>query len=280
MFFKNCLLFNPAIQQLAQHIIQCTEWPTVDDYNQWLKIINSSPISETGKPIQFVPQADRNDVFTEQYEPRIYLTGEVQTRSQNWHDFFNALIWISFPKLKATLNAKQFKYIKQRWEISNARAPIENALTLFDEGGAIIVATDDDLISLLQKFNWQELLYHKRNEFTEKAQVIIFGHSLYEKALNPYVGITGNAVIVKAKPDFLKLSLTDQLAQLDTFLAKKFDDEHWILDTHPFQPIPILGIPGWHEANDNIKFYENQDYFRIQGKKKIIMPVELSKEPL
>ncbi|MBL8391935.1 MAG: DUF3025 domain-containing protein, partial [Candidatus Accumulibacter sp.] len=50
-----------------------------------------------GRRIAFVaPPADGLD-----YETRIWLTGEVATRPDNWHDFFNALVWFAFPNTKA-----------------------------------------------------------------------------------------------------------------------------------------------------------------------------------
>lgn len=274
-FFENKLLFNPVVEPWQTIIANCAEWPTAQDYNYWLTLSNRTIVSAANKPIKFVPQASQPEMFEKHYEPRIYLKGEVSTRAQNWHDFFNALVWITFPKLKARLNAKQYKYIKQRWKISNLRTTIENALTLFDEGGFIVASSDDNLIRLLQDFSWQDLFYHKRAEFVERMRVIIFGHALYEKALNPYIGITGNAVIVKTDVDFLKKDLEKQIVQLDELLTKQFDNEEWITSTHPFQPLPILGVPGWHEANNNVKFYENHDYFRGKGKRKTVPIVEL-----
>jgi hypothetical protein len=39
------------------------------------------------------------------YECRIWETGEVETRPDNWHDFFNALVWLSFPQTKIAVSA-------------------------------------------------------------------------------------------------------------------------------------------------------------------------------
>ena len=49
-------------------------------------------LAPNGRRIRFVPpQADGLA-----YECRIRDTGEVETRPDNWHDFFNALVWLSF----------------------------------------------------------------------------------------------------------------------------------------------------------------------------------------
>ena len=36
-----------------------------------------------------------------EYESRIAETGEIATRENNWHDLFNALVWLSFPAPRA-----------------------------------------------------------------------------------------------------------------------------------------------------------------------------------
>jgi hypothetical protein len=47
----------------------------------------------SGRRLSFIaPQGDGVD-----YEMRIWARGEVETRPANWHDFFNALVWLSFP---------------------------------------------------------------------------------------------------------------------------------------------------------------------------------------
>ena len=41
----------------------------------------------------------------ESYECRIYLRGEMQYRKREWHDFFNLLAWLAYPRTKRALNA-------------------------------------------------------------------------------------------------------------------------------------------------------------------------------
>src|SRR5947209_15208983 len=57
-----------------------------------------------GLPLRFVaPQADSAQAG---YEMRIATSGEIPTRLENWHDLFNALAWITYPRAKARLNAQ------------------------------------------------------------------------------------------------------------------------------------------------------------------------------
>ena len=54
-----------------------------------------------GQPIRFVPSTELDDSA---YEQRIYTTGRVSTRPDNWHDLFNALVWVRFPNIKTAMN--------------------------------------------------------------------------------------------------------------------------------------------------------------------------------
>ena len=54
-----------------------------------LERLNGLVSTESGKPVRFVPPR-KKDTY---YEIRVYETGEVETRPDNWHDYFNALAW-------------------------------------------------------------------------------------------------------------------------------------------------------------------------------------------
>jgi acyl-coenzyme A thioesterase PaaI-like protein len=43
----------------------------------------------------------------------ISRTGEVPTRSHNWHDWFNALAWLAWPHSKEALNARHVRAIRR-----------------------------------------------------------------------------------------------------------------------------------------------------------------------
>src|SRR4030095_4801351 len=45
--------------------------------------------TENGNPVRFVPPGAK-DAY---YELKVFRTGEVETRPDNQHDFFNALAW-------------------------------------------------------------------------------------------------------------------------------------------------------------------------------------------
>jgi hypothetical protein len=125
-----------------------------------------------------------------------------------------------------------------------------------------VAAADPALVALLTGFQWKELFWQRRAEARVSMRFYLFGHALYEKALEPFVGVTGRAVIVSVERGFMDLSLAQQLTELDLRLARALDDATKFLAPRNLAPIPILGVPGWCEDNALERFYDNTDYFR------------------
>jgi hypothetical protein len=201
--------------------------------------------------ITFVPQQPKSDAFSESYEPRIYLKGEVQTREDNWHDFFNALMWHRFPLAKKVINRLQYQLQKSRHP-NKQRLPAENMLTLFDENGAIVLARDPALLDLIRGHHWHELFWQRREQIKRDLKVCGFGHALYEKAVHPYLGLTAKCL----------LFVDPQCESIDAFVAGFLADKGHTLRTADLSPLPILGLPGWWPENTDEAFYKNEGYFR------------------
>jgi hypothetical protein len=77
------------------------------------------------------------------YERTVYDRGEVPTRADSWHDFFNALVWCALPLTKAALNERQCVAPRFATDADVLRAQTrtreQDRLAMFDEGGAVIV---------------------------------------------------------------------------------------------------------------------------------------------
>ena len=263
-------LFFPLQSQAA--LLSCNRdcWPSLDDFQNLLANQNASLKSLNGAKIRFIPQASKPLHWQDDYEPRIFLKGEVQTRLENWHDFFQVLVWATFPKTKAILNAKHYQAIRHRKETnpdSKQRTPVENALTQFDECGAIVVSSDNDLLDLIREFRWKEVFWQHRNILKDQLQCFVFGHAIYEKALKPYIGLTAHSALFTVSADFFHWPLVTQLEYLDKTTAQMFDEDQYPTPKH-FQPFPLLGMPGWDENNEIEAYYDNKDYFRPRRKVK------------
>ena len=199
--------------------------------------------TESGRPVRFV-QPGEKDAY---YEIKVYETGRVETRPESLHDYFNALAWLAFPLTKARLNAMHAAEIPRE---RGRRGRLRDLLTIFDEGGAIVQSDDAHLISLLEGFEWKKLFWENRERVVRSMRIVVFGHAVLEKALEPWPGITCKAIVVhpRAQPD---RAARDWLAGLAPDASPRL-----------MPPLPIFGFPGWHAENTRAAFYDDTRYFR------------------
>ena len=215
-----------------------------------------------GAPIAFVPAAAvRADAFEAQYEIRIYREGAVPTRADSWHDLFNALAWIAFPRTKATINRLHHEEMTRRRGQSQ-RGTARDVLTLFDEGGVIAACADASLAQLLADFRFKALFWDRRADAIASLRFRVFGHAIHEKALAPYKGVTAKMLIVEATAAELALSDEALDALVDARAAAYFSRPDALASTRALHPLPILGIPGWTDANASEAFYDDPAVFR------------------
>ncbi|MBI3228984.1 MAG: DUF3025 domain-containing protein [Burkholderiales bacterium] len=219
-----------------------------------------------GLPLQFVEQACLPSGCA--YESFIFEQGQVPTRD-NLHDFFNALVWLSFPQIKKELNRLQAAHIRLHG-VGQQRGALRDAATLFDENAALLLVADDvagqALAYALQQHQWQEFF----PRFTASAQLYLFGHALMEKLVQPYKAITAHSWLVPAPPSVLQQAPAQQMAWLDSHIAAQLQQAAPVPAN--FQPLPIAGIPGWWAGQDQA-FYDDVSVFRPARKNRVsVMP--------
>lgn len=204
------------------------------------------------------------------YEAHIGQYQKIPTRD-NLHDWFGACIWQAFPKTKALLNAKHLHHIHHN-NSDNKRNRVRDTITVFDENGAVLVVSDDDIgdniAMALIRFDWQSCLikhraywYHPTNTANTKAKVFIFGHALLEQLINPYKSLCSHTFIIKTNSSFFNLPIDKQLVLLDNNLSIEMD--RFLEDTvtpRQLNPLPILGVPYFWD-NDNPQFYDDPFVF-------------------
>ena len=198
------------------------------------------------------------------YEMYIYTCGGIPTRP-NLHDFFNALIWLCFPRTKMALNHLHAKTILR--EGHGMRTRHRDLATLFDENGFILISGDVKIHAALQSANWSALFLQHRDLWSHNIHIFPFGHALLEKLLTPYKAITAHCLSLTAQQYFNAPQMMEVLAsspplmQVDQMLAPT-------LMTHlqakmRFYPLPVMGIPGWYEGTcQSPDFYQDTSVFR------------------
>ncbi len=212
-------------------------------------------------PIRFALQADLPPDTA--YETFISNTGCIPTRD-NLHDFFNALVWLTFPRIKVQLNLLQALEIERvaTQSAMPSRGKLRDAATIFDENAALLVTSNQALVSALHAHEWQDVFVARRTEFTQTCEVFLFGHALMEKLLAPYKAITGHAWVVALDADLASIDLAEQCNVIDAAVAQQLAHG---LSTADFSPLPVLGVPGWWAGQDEA-FYQDASVFRPKRK--------------
>ena len=195
----------------------------------------SSPALAAG-PLCFVaPEALPAGVA---YEAFIARTAGVPTR-HNLHDFFNGLVWLTWPALKRRLHEIQARQIAQLG-VSGTRGAVRDAVTLFDENGALFEAPRTLQQALIER-DWLGLFLTHREQWRQ-ARFVIVGHALLEQLVQPRKPLCAHVWL-------------NELAGQGAFDASD-------LQPKPFAPLPVLGVPGWWAANAEPAFYADPAVFR------------------
>jgi hypothetical protein len=233
-----------------------------------------------GLPVRFTAEAPAEGMA---YEARIHRDGLVHTRAGEggWHDLFNALIWLAWPRTKAALNALQADEIA-RHGVGGRRGGLRDAATLFDENGVLVTMPPGAWCDAWSRHDWPALFVSGRARWLS-APPLILGHALLDKLRAPYKAVCGHAWLLEVgamsaeaidapgAPSGPEVPLApDRLAALDARLAAALSAG--ALASGRFRPLPVLGVPGWWPANQDPVFYDDAAVFRPLPQRNAITP--------
>lgn len=232
-------VFDPVRPWLDQ--LPRLEWPSVDRLDALAA--EARVTTRSGHAVRFVPPGQADPY----YEVHLSATGEVHTRAQNWHDLFNALAWLAFPKAKAHINAMHAAQIPKE---SGMRGKLRDMLTLFDEGGAIIACANPELEALVRQHRWKELFWARRTDVLAGFRIHVLGHALLEMALRPRPGLTCKVIFIgpEEEPDAAAAHWLEAHDETGT--------------TRDLVSLPVFGYPGWLPGSGEAAFYDDDRYFR------------------
>ena len=231
--------------------------PTVAALNALLSEV--TPSSGGGTPIRFSPP----DPSIDSYEAHIFATGEVPTRTHDWHDAFNALAWCAWPRSKACCNRLHIEEIQSRTKAALAgRGPIRDALTQFDECGIVVVSSAPEIPALLAAHEWEEVFWRRRPALQDSTRFLVFGHGSWDQLRTPFFGLCAKALYRVVAPDWHALDERARLADTDAWLAQELSTQRQSLSPRTFSPLPLLGIPGLTPASETADYYRDTRQFR------------------
>jgi hypothetical protein len=211
--------------------------------------------THTDRPISFVPAEQlpaRDELLG--YEQEIGRTGRVSTRENSVHDLCNALVWATFPRLKASLN---FRHLAAPTVTgSGRRGPVRDAITGFDECGAIVLSPDREALSSLARHDWPTLFGPAGGRWPTDLAVVIVGHGTLEMFWSPYKAMTVRCLLLESDLNPADFSAVDRLAAA-TWQAPGAIDK-----PSDLCPLPVMGIPGWWPGEVTDDFWADRDVFR------------------
>jgi len=224
--------------------------------------------TESGQSIRFVPSTELDDGA---YEQRIFTTGQVSTRPDNWHDLFNALVWMRFPRIKIAMNTLHFHSWSE--QASGGRGRVRDALTLFDECGVIVFSRHLEFLNALTERRWTDAFL--ADDFKTRVQISISGHAMLEKYLAPYKSMTAKALLVHVDADFPELSRQEMLTCLDKEISKHMLAGMLMTEPACLTPLPLAGVPGWWPEDEQGEdlFYDDPTVFRPPPTSLVPVPV-------
>jgi hypothetical protein len=240
--------YLPCLQQLSG--------PDFPDCEQLNALLADNLCSAGGSTIRFVPSTELDDGA---YEHRIYTSGQVSTRPGNWHDLFNALVWMRFPRTKVAMNSLHFNAPSN--SSPNSRGALRDALTLFDESGAIVFSQNPKPLEALAQRQWAGIF--ENDGLQRQTQYLICGHAMLEKYLSPYKAMTAKALLIIVDADAMNLPRALLLAKLDNRLAELLLAGKLLTTPACLTPLPLAGIPGWWPGSQqDHDFYADKNVFR------------------
>jgi hypothetical protein len=229
---ERSVLVSPPLSQWNEFaaLIDGPTWPGVDALNALLP---------EPSHVRFVTQD----------AALIARHGAIATRPENWHDLFNAFVWLRHGALKRALNARQMAEIALMGPRERSRA--QCALTHFDEAGMVVSLQDRVMLDAWDAHDWHTLFWTHRDAWRDgRARVDVFGHALLEHALTPEKLLVGKALVVMGDGD------------ANAVCARAIADASVLNDPQELRPLPVSGVPGWHADTVAASFYATAPCFQ------------------
>jgi hypothetical protein len=230
------------------------EWPTLAQLND--------AMPPTGKRFVHQGQSLLDDGL--HYEVRIAEQHAIATRTGNWHDLFNAMIWRRYPAIKQALNAMQTAHIATMGIAQRNRA--QYALTQFDEAGVIVCVRDPALLALWNRHDWTALFHHHASSWSSGDLRIaaVIGHALLEHALVPELLLVGKCLVVHGDVD-------DETCIAS--VARAIAERRVLNDPQELRPLPLAGIPGWYPGQNAAFFAEAECFQPVRAGRRYPLPL-------
>jgi hypothetical protein len=164
------------------------------------------------------------------------------------------LVWARFPRLKAALNLRHLAALPG--SAPGRRGRVRDAVTLFDECGAVVFGPDRDGLERLARHDWPGLFGTDGARWPRTLSVVLVGHGVMERLASPWKSMTGRCLLVVTGTG------AGDWPALDRFAAHLWRDDGPIRKPGHLCPLPYMGLPGWWPGGTDADFYADQAVFR------------------
>lgn len=215
----------------AEHFAHHEDWPLFADFNAAYRALTADQgVAELSFGANVRKQDKRvagRIVLSALYDARISLAHEVPTRERDWHDLLNMLCFSTFPRSKLALHSRQYACLAQRITDNDSRLPNrrsreQDALTLFDEGGVVLVADEAAALQLAAAEPLGREALSLALCGARRLRVVPFGHALFEHEIEG-IRCPGGATLVLTVPS-LWAEQASFLREVDQALVQRISD--------------------------------------------------------
>ena len=195
------------------------------------------------------------------WERAIAATACVRLREGSWHDAFNALAWLAFPRTKAALNAVHVAACAaggeaagtprvgaaaipragRRAAATRGAAPATRA-TLLDESGVVVACADGDLVGAWREHRWRDAFGDAARVGASLAAWVV-GHGVLDKLRAPFPGLTAKALVLPVAPAALPREPEARRADLDRRAAAWIVARGAAFAPDDLLPLPLAALP-------------------------------------
>lgn len=178
-------------------------FPSVDA----LSVVLAGRRSAGGAVLSFERQTKKEKVkvLDQAYDARIFLEGRIPTREGSYHDYFNALVWGTFPRAKIAVNARQFAALSEVFSVEgrmpSARTREQDALAMLDEGGLLLATDEAGRHALEQALVADGSAGSPEQRVADlvakgRVRALVFGHALAEHMVSEPTVVRGLPVVL------------------------------------------------------------------------------------
>jgi hypothetical protein len=247
---------HPAHRVLARAaacFVAAASWPDPSTWRDALERggLAAPLLTDGGARVAFAPSPPKSKSRRRRapvevariYDEQIYVRGEVPSRVGSWHDYLNMLVWATFPSAKRALNARQRAALRAHVvdgaaRIPGARTREQDALSMLDEGGVVILASRESEPSVSRAIERADAEALSALVHTNGAAVFAFGHALHEHLLSSTTAIRALAVhlVVEALPT----TLDARVALADVELAHALSERRVLVGPTGAPAMPVM----------------------------------------